>query len=110
MIALSATYPGELEQLVSKFMSNPQHVRLNPKSQVLVGVSQFAMLSPSHPQPHVEADLKYKILLQILNSTTFSQCLIFSNYAIRAESICEKLEANGWPVLYLAGTMHQQDR
>lgn len=110
IIALSATYPTDLEAILAKFMSKPQHIRLNPKSQVLVGVTQFALKSPNHPLNHMEFDLKFKILLEIMNKISFSQCLIFSNYSVRAESICEKLEANGWPVLFLAGTMDQRDR
>ena len=110
VIALSATYPKDLEKVVTKFMSNPEHIQINPESNVLIGVSQFCLSSPSHHLPHVESDAKFKVLLEILNKISFSQCLIFSNFAVRAEAICEKLEANGWPVSFLAGTMYQSDR
>ena len=95
--------------MVSKFMSEPQIVKLSPKSNVLLGVSQFCIESKIDPKIQ-EMDQKFKILLEILNKISFSQCLIFSNYSIRAESICEKLEANGWPVEFLAGIMDQRDR
>ena len=65
---------------------------------------------PSSHLPNVQSDIKFKLLLEILNKVSFSQCLIFSNYSVRAESICEKLEANGWPVMFLAGIMDQRDR
>ena len=111
VIALSATYPKDLSNVVSKFMSSPQHVRLNPsQSNVLIGVSQFWMSCEFHPLQHIEADRKFKVLLEILNKVSFSQCLIFSNYSTRAEAICEKLDANGWPVEFLAGTMEQKNR
>ena len=110
VIALSATYPEALETMVSKFMSNPKLVKLSPKSNVLLGVSQFVIGSEADPRPNVELDKKFKILLEILNKISFSQCLIFSNFSIRAEAICDKLEANGWPVEFLAGTMDQRDR
>ena len=111
VIALSATYPKDLSNVVTKFMSSPQHVRLNPsQSNVLIGVSQFWMSCEFHPLQHIEADRKFKVLLEILNKVSFSQCLIFSNYSTRAEAICEKLDANGWPVEFLAGTMEQKNR
>ena len=65
---------------------------------------------PSSHLPNVQSDIKFKLLLEILNKVSFSQCLIFSNYSVRAESICEKLEANGWPVMFMAGIMDQRDR
>ena len=110
VIALSATYPEALEVLVSKFMSNPKLVKLSPQSNVLLGVSQFSIGSEADPRPSAELDKKFKILLEILNKISFSQCLIFSNFSVRAEAICDKLEANGWPVEFLAGTMDQRDR
>ena len=109
-LALSATYPEDLKTLVVKYLSNPKHVQVNPESNVLIGVTQFVMLSQSHHMTHVEADLKFKVLLEVLNKISFSQCLIFSNYSVRAEAICEKLEANGWPVMFLSGIMDQRDR
>ena len=110
VIALSATYPEDLEQVVLKFMTDPQHVQVNPETNVLIGVSQFCLTCPAQDLAHVEADFKFKILLDVLNKISFSQCLIFSNYKTRAEIICEKLEANGWPVTLLTGMMEQRDR
>ena len=91
-------------------MKTPEHVLVNPNSNVLVGVSQFWISCPSSHLPNVQSDIKFKILPEILNQVSFSQCLIFSNYSVRAEAICEKLEANGWPVMFLAGIMDQRDR
>ena len=54
VIALSATYPKDLDTIVAKFMSNPQHVRLNPnQSNVLIGVTQFWMNCAFHPLQHI---------------------------------------------------------
>jgi len=87
VIALSATYPKELQNMVLKFMKTPEHVLVNPNSNVLVGVSQFWISCPSSHLPNVQSDIKFKILLEILNKVSFSQCLIFSNYSVRAEAI-----------------------
>ena len=39
VIALSATYPNDLNNIVAKYMSSPQHIRLNPnQSNVLIGM------------------------------------------------------------------------
>ena len=53
VIALSATYPNDLNNIVAKYMSSPQHIRLNPnQSNVLIGklhkVWKFGNFSATH--------------------------------------------------------------
>ena len=87
-------------------MRSPRHVRLDDECQVLLGLDHYVIRTPHHPKQKFQTDLKFKSLLALLNSVTFSQALVFTNFVLSAEAVCEKLEANGWPATYIAaGTM-----
>ena len=108
VLALSATYPNKLANTLNGLMRNPQHVRLDENCQVLVGLDHYVIPTLFHPKPKFLLDLKFKKLLKILNSVTFSQVLVFVNYSINAETICDKLVASGWPAIYTAAALQDQ--
>ena len=108
VMALSATYPESLASTISSFMRAPKHVRLDPSSQVLLGLDQYVLHTSYHPKPRYQLDVKFRVLLDILNSITFSQCLIFTNYSLSAQTICERLNGNGWPAIYIAANLQNQ--
>ena len=110
VIALSATYTPELAGLLAGLMRSPNHVRLGEDSQVLVGLEHYVCRTAFHPRPKFQMEFKFKSLLNVLNSVTFSQCLVFTNFALSAEAVCEKLEANGWPAVYIAAALDQEQR
>jgi superfamily II DNA/RNA helicase len=78
--------------------------------QVLKGVSQYAVTLPHHPQSREQDKLKFEALLTLLTSVTFSQCLVFTNYVIKAESFCERLNQHGWPAIFIASSQDQPTR
>ena len=108
VIALSATYPESLANTLTSFMRSPKHVRLDADSQVLLGLDQYVLRTRYHPKPQYQLDVKFGALLGVLNSVTFSQCLIFTNYSLSAQNICERLNGNGWPAIYIAATLQNQ--
>ena len=108
VMALSATYPDSLANSLTSLMRHPQHVRLDTASQVLIGLDQYVLHTTFHPKPKYQLDIKFSALLDVLNSLTFSQCLIFTNYSLSAQSICERLNGNGWPAIYIAATLQNQ--
>ena len=108
VMALSATYPESLAKSLTSLMRHPQHVRLDTESQVLIGLDQYVLHTTFHPKPKYQLDVKFSALLDVLNSLTFSQCLIFTNYSLSAQSICERLNGNGWPAIYIAATLQNQ--
>eukprot|EP00095_Tigriopus_kingsejongensis_P012061 maker-scaffold60_size442463-snap-gene-0.19 protein:Tk12061 transcript:maker-scaffold60_size442463-snap-gene-0.19-mRNA-1 annotation:"hypothetical protein DAPPUDRAFT_190766" len=110
VMALSATYPQDLEALVETFMHNPHHVRLGQEDQVLTGLSQFVYLVRAHPQVEKQTRHKMKALLDLLATVSFNQCLVFSNYSVRAEAMCRQATAQGWPALFIAATQDQAER
>lgn len=110
LIALSATYPEELDVFLSRYMRCPTHVNPGPEGPVLLGIRQF--LSVVQPHLNTMVQIKYKVqeLLRILSFVPFRQCLIFSNYQTRAQSICSQLKTLGWAAIWLTGGQDQHSR
>ena len=108
VMALSATYPETLANSLTNLMRDPKHVRLDTASQVLLGLDQYVVNTNYHPKPRYQLDVKFRVLLDILNSITFSQCLIFTNYSLSAQTICERLNGNGWPAIFIAANLQNQ--
>nr|CAD7262767.1 unnamed protein product [Timema shepardi] len=110
MIAASATYPNSLEKAVSCYMRTPTHVSPNYDGPVLLGLRQFVMVVPAHTNVAAQVKIKIERLMELLSSVTFQQCVVFSNYQTRAESICNRLNANGWPAMSITGSQDQYAR
>lgn len=71
MGVFSATYPKHLEDVLSNYMVEPALIRLNAEDVQLVGVKQYAV--PCKGRDAIE------VLLKLLRTLSFSQCLVFSN-------------------------------
>lgn len=83
VLAVSATYPEALANLVSRYMQNPAFVRLGQEQPTLLGVKQFACRSAFHPLTQQQWKNKLDKLLQILKKVLFSQCMVFTNLQTR---------------------------
>lgn len=110
MIALSATYPEELAKLLTHYMRNPAFVRLNVHKPALIGVVQFYKVTMFHPLSHIAFQHKIQVLLDILRCVPFSQCLVFINLQMRAQSLCDVLKKHGWLALFISGNQNQLQR
>ncbi|XP_069701300.1 probable ATP-dependent RNA helicase DDX20 [Periplaneta americana] len=110
MIASSATYPDELDVFLSRYMRSPTHVSPGPDGPVLLGLKQFVSIVRPHLNTMVQVKYKTKELLRILTSVPFRQCLIFSNYQTRAQSICNHLKSLGWAAISVTGEQDQHHR
>ncbi|KAK2182715.1 hypothetical protein NP493_340g02001 [Ridgeia piscesae] len=108
MMAVSATYPEILAQHLRRYMRNPTFVRLNITDPALLGIRQYYEAAAYNPQKAY--DNKVKQLTRLLSSVNFHQCLVFSNYQMRAQSLSDTLNAHGWPATYISGSREQQDR
>lgn len=67
----SATYPRNLDQVLCNYMKEPSLVRLNIEDRELIGIKQYIVYNDK------ESDVF--ILLKLINSITFTQCVIFIN-------------------------------
>ncbi|KAK7867345.1 hypothetical protein R5R35_001120 [Gryllus longicercus] len=109
-LAFSATYPDELDKFLCSYMRYPMHVSPGHEGPVLRGIKQFVSIVPPHISSMMQMKIKLKEVVRILSSVDFKQCLIFTNYQTRAQSICYQLNQYGWPALWVAGSLSQQER
>ncbi|RWS08490.1 uncharacterized protein B4U79_15816 [Dinothrombium tinctorium] len=110
VIVTSATYPNELSLFLSRYCRDPFFVRLNTENLALIGVTQYLQITRFNAVNHLAFDYKLEPLFLILNKVSFAQCIIFSNYHARAQILCEKLAAEGWPTAYISGDQQQKER
>ena len=106
-LALSATYPERLAQMVGRFMRDPQHLRIDPEERVLKGSTEFVVVVKRHPHQETQYNLKTRAVLELLDSVNFNQCLVFSNYTGRAESMCNRAVAAGMAAEFIAASQDQ---
>nr|XP_022296950.1 probable ATP-dependent RNA helicase DDX20 [Crassostrea virginica] len=110
MLALSATYPEYLAQHLTGYMRNPTFLRLNVTDPALLGIKQFKKVVDHHALPNRVFDNKTKVVIELLSSVNFQQCLIFSNLQTRAQNMADALIGHGWPTACIAGSHDQKDR
>ena len=110
VVALSATYPDKLARLAEKLMRAPQHIRPGQESQVLQGVLQFVLPLEFSPVPVKQSQVKQAALLALLSSVAYSQCLVFSNYQLVAQSAADFLNSRGFPAIVISAIQDQSRR
>ncbi|XP_011176150.1 uncharacterized protein LOC105208090 [Solenopsis invicta] len=103
VIASSATYPGDLETFLQTYMSSPILTSPNIDGPVLVGIKQFVVIVPAHPNVMKQVQTKVDELVKIFTKIPFKQSLIFSNYQSRAQSVSNKINSLGFSSSYIAG-------
>ncbi|CAJ1085070.1 probable ATP-dependent RNA helicase DDX20 [Xyrichtys novacula] len=110
MLALSATYPESLAQHLTRYMSEPTFVRLNPSDMGLKGLKQYYKLVQSHPLPHKVFEEKVQHLLELFSKIPFNQALVFSNLHTRAQHLADILSSKGLPAVCISGGLSQDQR
>lgn len=119
IIASSATYANGLDKLIVSFMQNPIAVSTSRDSPVLIGVKQFILPVEAFPipesvqnsTPSIQAMWrKVSAVEYILKTTSFKQCILFSNSQFRANSFANYLTQNKWNVELVLGSHDQETR
>ncbi|XP_053970548.1 uncharacterized protein LOC128872158 [Hylaeus volcanicus] len=110
VIASSATYPGDLETFLSTYMCSPVLASTDDDGPLLVGLRQFVVVTPSHPNAMKQVQIKVDELTKIFNKIPFKQCMVFSNYQSRAQSVCNKINSMGFKATYIAGNQDMAKR
>ncbi|XP_037085580.1 ATP-dependent RNA helicase DbpA-like [Pollicipes pollicipes] len=110
MVALSATYPETLADLLARYMRTPTFVRLGKSSSALLGIRQYVLTVPYQPLVQKQLKLKLDALVHLLSTVSFTQCLVFSNHQTRAETLSTQLTARGWPSTHLSSALSQERR
>ncbi|RZC41082.1 ATP-dependent RNA helicase DDX20 [Asbolus verrucosus] len=111
LIASSATYPQELDTFLTNYMLSPTHVSSENETPILLGLKQFvAVIKTSNPNVVQLMKSKNEKLLEIFSKISFTQCLVFSNYQTRAESISNYLNQKGWNSTFISAAQSQTKR
>ncbi|XP_015188423.1 PREDICTED: probable ATP-dependent RNA helicase ddx20 [Polistes dominula] len=103
VIASSATYLGDLESFLQMYMSSPLLTSPDNDGLILFGLKQFVSVVSSHPNAMKQVQIKVKELVKIFNNIPFKQCLVFSNYQSRAQSVCNNINSLGFTATYIGG-------
>lgn len=110
IISSSATYPNDLEMFLSQYMSGPVLVSTDYDGPMLVGLKQFVVIVPYHPNAMKQVHIKTEELAKIFSTVPFKQCLVFSNYQTRAQSVCNKITSMGFPAMFIIGSQDMNKR
>ncbi|KAG7187785.1 hypothetical protein KM043_016823 [Ampulex compressa] len=110
IIAASATYPGDLETFVRTYMCSPILTTPNHEGPILIGLRQFVSVVPFHPNAMKQVQIKVDELSKMFQKIPFKQSLVFSNYQIRAESVCNRLKSMGLSATYIAANQDMAKR
>lgn len=110
LLAFSATFEAKLLAELETYMRNPTVVDLCGGDVKLKGVTQYVCRCDSQKNAYEKPMKKSAVILDILNKTSFNQCLIFCNDIVRGEKLSKILIADGWPSALLHGSQTQQDR
>lgn len=103
LILTSATLPSTVLELTNKLMSNPVKI-LVPKDELsLLGISQYYIAVESE-------QWKFDTLIDLYNSLTISQSVIFCNTKSKVDWLLTKLKQAHFTVSALHGAMEQKDR
>ncbi|CAH1170292.1 unnamed protein product [Phaedon cochleariae] len=110
IITTSATYPNELQHFLAQYMQSPTYVNAELETPLLLGLKQFVSVLKPHANVVQQMKLKNEELLNILSNISFTQCLVFSNYQTRAESISNYLNQKGWTSMFISAAQNQSQR
>ncbi|KAG5331273.1 DDX20 helicase, partial [Acromyrmex charruanus] len=110
IIASSATYPGDLETFLQTYMSSPVLTSPNIDGPVLIGIKQFVVVVPTHPNMMKQVQTKIDELVKIFTKIPFKQSLVFSNYQSRAQSVSNKINSLGFSSSYIVGNQDMTKR
>lgn len=110
IIASSATYPVELDEVLRKYLSSPTYVSSESETSLLLGLKLFVSIVKTNSNVLTEVKVKTEELIRVLSNIPFKQCLVFSNYQTRAESLSNVLNRNGWNSTYISAAMKQSER
>ncbi len=100
-LMFSATMPGPIERLTTRYLKDPVRVDITPKGQAAEGIEHRVYL--------VKNDNKKACLLSLLNSELVST-LVFTKTKVDAEWLSRALEKENQPVTRIHSDRSQKER
>ena len=99
----SATLPKEILDISSHFMKDPLRILVKKENLTLEGIRQFYVSIANE-------DDKFNVLLDIYDTISVTQTIIFVNSKPKVMQLKERLEANNYPISMIHGGMNQYER
>lgn len=110
VIASSATYPEQLDAFLARYMCCPTYISADVDGPLLLGLRQYVNIVKAHANVVQQLKIKNERLNEILSKVSFTQCLIFTNYQTRAESVSNILNQKGWNSSFISAAQNQKKR
>jgi len=103
VVLLSATMPDEVLDVTKRFMRNPATILVKRDELTLEGIRQFYV--------DVEKeDWKFETLVELYESLTIVQAVIFTNTRRKVDWLTDKMKAKEFVVSAMHGDMDQKER
>jgi len=102
MALFSATMPAQIKRISSKYLNNPEEIRIKTKTNTAENIEQVYLVVPNQA--------KFEALARILETESYDGILIFVRTRLATSELAEKLNARGFDVSALNGDMNQQAR
>uniref|UniRef100_A0A7S0F1H0 RNA helicase n=1 Tax=Hanusia phi TaxID=3032 RepID=A0A7S0F1H0_9CRYP len=113
ILAVSATFTDELLEYLHARLSHPQVVNVIRANVALKGVKQFVESLASPPDSsdfNAKMEQRMTGLVRVLESTSFHQCIVFTNSRTLGQRVCLLLERLGFPSSFTCGDLPQPER
>ncbi len=103
VILVSATMPKEVLDMTNKFMNEPVKILVKRDELTLEGIKQFFIAVEKE-------EWKLDTLIDLYNSLTITQAVIFCNSRKKVEWLANELRNAGFTVSAMHGSMPQKER
>lgn len=110
ILAVSATYPNDLEKFLERYMQSPIFVAPEVENPVLLGLRQFVSIRSFMPNVVQQMKVKNEEVIRLLSKIPYTQCLIFFNFQQRTESVSNILNQKGWNTMFISAAQTQTNR
>mmetsp|Transcript_4825 Transcript_4825/g.14214 ORF Transcript_4825/g.14214 Transcript_4825/m.14214 type:complete len:406 (+) Transcript_4825:48-1265(+) len=103
VVLISATMPGEILDMSTKFMTDPVRILVKRDELTLEGIKQFFVAVERE-------EWKFDTLCDLYDTLTITQAVIFCNTKKKVDWLTEKMRQANFTVSAMHGDMPQQDR
>lgn len=103
VILVSATMPNDILELTRKFMRNPTQILAKQEELTLEGIKQFYIAV-------MKEEYKLETLIDLYQTLTITQAVIFVNSRRKAEYLATQLIAREYTISIIHGDMDQKER
>jgi len=99
----SASMPPTINELISKFVTNPIKIIVKSEQLTLEGIKQYFV--------SLENDaMKYETLKDLFSTFSVAQCIIYCNSVSRVSDLYEAMNNDGYPVCLIHSNLDKSTR